>query len=279
MSAHLIRSRAVVYADLLQQVQAGHGLIELAQGDSGQKDLFRQTVPSWNKRNEVLLEQSFKGDSMMATTPSSTYGNFESLEALGRLHDPEVPLEAILNDVTVKSRRLSDIASQLDLYPEADGLVADESGEAPSGGPETIFIIHGRDDGKRMKLELFCHRHTKAVPVVLKDQTNSGRTVIEKLEDHLGSSASFAVVILSGDDEGRLRGSNETSPRARQNVVLELGYAMAALGRSRVVVLVEPGVEIPSDISGLVWVEMDDHDAWEKRLMQELQAAGVGTNI
>lgn len=55
---------------------------------------------------------------------------------------------------------------------------------------------------------------------MLMEQPHQGGTIIEKLKEHLGTTAGFAVVIINGDDEGRLTGTSELQPRARQNVIL-----------------------------------------------------------
>jgi predicted nucleotide-binding protein len=87
------------------------------------------------------------------------------------------------------------------------------------------------------------------------------------------------VVLLTGDDEGRQRGAEqELQPRARQNVILELGFFVGALGRQRVVLLYEDGVELPSDISGVLYLPLDAAGAWKTRLGREMLEAGVRVN-
>lgn len=84
---------------------------------------------------------------------------------------------------------------------------------------------------------------------------------------------SFAVILLSPDDEGCKKGGTP-EPRARQNVLLELGYFMAHLGRENVCALMRRKVEIPSDFAGVVWESMDDSGGWKSALARELEAAG-----
>ena len=90
----------------------------------------------------------------------------------------------------------------------------------------------------------------------------------------------FAVVLLTPDDICRsAAGGGETKRRARQNVVLELGYFLGSLRRSRVCALYKGGVEIPSDYQGVLYVEMDDKGAWRTRVAQELTNAGLKINL
>ena len=102
----------------------------------------------------------------------------------------------------------------------------------------------------------------------MNEQANQNRTVIEKIEAH--GNVGFAVVLLTPDDEGAKKGE-PLQPRARQNVLLELGYFMAKLGRSKVCALMRGNVEIPSDFAGIIWTGYDDAAAWKPLLAKELE--------
>lgn len=83
-------------------------------------------------------------------------------------------------------------------------------------------------------------------------------------------------MILAGDDEGKLRtATTDAQPRARQNVIAELGYFVGLLGRGKVTVLYEPGVELPSDFGGVAYIELDPSDAWRSKLTDALFAMGL----
>ena len=75
---------------------------------------------------------------------------------------------------------------------------------------------------------------------------------------------------MGGPDQDHLQ------PRARQNVILELGYfiAMANFGRSKVVALVKGNLEIPSDYSGVLYIPFDDANNWRMALIGEMKSAG-----
>ena len=114
-------------------------------------------------------------------------------------------------------------------------------------------------------------------PIVLHEQANQGRTIIEKFEGH--ADVDFAIVLLTTDDIGYLRNRpEEMKPRARQNVIFELGYFVGRLGRARVCALYQNGVEIPSDYHGVLYVPMDPHGAWKRQLAKELRAVGFNVN-
>lgn len=117
----------------------------------------------------------------------------------------------------------------------------------------------------------FLEKTTGERPVVLHEQPDSGRTIIEKFEA-IAAEAGFAVVLLTADDLGRAKDASTDNRRARQNVVLELGFFIGRLGRSRVVALYEEGVELPSDLSGLLYTSLAGN--WHTSLAVELRSSG-----
>lgn len=140
-----------------------------------------------------------------------------------------------------------------------------------------VFIVHGHDEAARETVARFLER-LQVEPVILHEQADRGRTIIEKLE-HYGR-VGFAVVLLTPDDEGRkARSDDPLQPRARQNVLLELGFFVGLLGRERVCALHKGAVEIPSDYVGVVYVAFDDAGGWRLRLAKELKAAGFDIDM
>jgi len=142
----------------------------------------------------------------------------------------------------------------------------------------TVFVVHGHDEAALHETARFLE--TLGLPVaVLRELPDRGRTIIEKLVDH--SDVGFAVVLLTPDDRG---GSAEVSydkqeARARQNVVLELGFFLGTLGRERVCVLYRKGVAIPSDYAGVIFVELDSSGGWKWALAGNLYAAGLPVDL
>jgi predicted nucleotide-binding protein len=144
-------------------------------------------------------------------------------------------------------------------------------------GETEVFVVHGRNEAVKESVARFLeklHLH----PIILHEQPNKGRTIIEKFEGH--SDVGFAVVLLTPDDVGELASSTgEHPPRARQNVILELGYFLGKLGRARVCVLHMHGLEIPSDILGVLYVPYDADNGWRLKLAKELKAAGMPVDL
>ena len=133
-----------------------------------------------------------------------------------------------------------------------------------------VFVVHGHDEAAKEKMARFLSR-LDFEPIILHEQASGNRTVIEKIEAH--SDVGFAVVLLTPDDVGGAV-AGDTKPRARQNVILELGYFVGKLGRSRVAVFKQGDVEVPSDFGGVVYIQLDGAGAWQQALGKELKEAG-----
>lgn len=150
-----------------------------------------------------------------------------------------------------------------------------DTNEAPAAAANPalarrVFVVHGHDEAAKQAVARFLEK-IKFEPIILHEKISQGRTVIEKIEAH--SDVSFAVVLLTPDDEGCAKGG-VPEPRARQNVLLELGYFIGRLTRGRVLALKSGKLEIPSDFAGVVWEAMDSAGAWQRTLCKELEALG-----
>jgi predicted nucleotide-binding protein len=118
-------------------------------------------------------------------------------------------------------------------------------------GTKKIFISHGHDELLKLKLKDFIVYRFKLSPMVLSEQPSQGLTIVEKLEK-VSEQCSFALVLMTKDDEQKDGGI-----RARQNVVHEIGFFQGKYGRRNVVLLAEKGVEVFTNISGIVRIEFD----------------------
>ena len=133
---------------------------------------------------------------------------------------------------------------------------------------DRVFIVHGHDgELKHAVARIIEKQGIKAV--ILSEQANRGKTIIEKLEGN--SDVGGAVCLFTSDDDGKEKRDAKLKPRARQNVVLEAGYFMGLLGRDHVVLLADDGIEMPSDLSGVVYTATSN---WQVELLKELKAMG-----
>ncbi len=169
---------------------------------------------------------------------------------------------------------LESMVEEIEEYWEEDepSSRSSNSGVKTPKSTNKVFVIHGRDDGTKQTVARFLER-LSLKPVILHEQPNEGRTIIEKFEDY--ADVGFAVVLLTPDDVGSLKDEEQNSkPRARQNVIFEFGYFIGKLDRKRVCALVKGDVEKPSDYDGVLYIPLDDFGGWEKKLIKELKSAG-----
>lgn len=138
-----------------------------------------------------------------------------------------------------------------------------------------IFIVHGHDDSAKYEVARFVEK-IGLNAIILHEQINSGKTIIEKIEQY--TNVVFSLVLLTPDD---LMVDSKSLPikRARQNVIFELGYLMAKLGRQRICALVKDNVEIPSDISGVVYIPYDKDGAWKIKVAKEMKAVNINIDF
>jgi predicted nucleotide-binding protein len=135
---------------------------------------------------------------------------------------------------------------------------------------QKIFLVHGHDQAPLNAIARFLEK-IELKPIILHERPNQGKTIIEKFEAN--SDVGFAIVILTPDDVGGLT-ADKIQPRARQNVILELGYFTGKLGRKNVCALKCGELELPSDVIGVAWTNFDNQGGWKADLAKELKAAG-----
>lgn len=140
-----------------------------------------------------------------------------------------------------------------------------------------VFIVHGHDDLAKTEVARFIEKlNLKAI--ILHEQASSGNTIIEKIEEY--SNVGFGIVLYTPCDIGAKKGDEKNlKQRARQNVVFEHGYLMGKIGRRNVCALVKSNVETPNDISGIVYVPMDDHKAWQVAVAKEMRNSGYDIDM
>ncbi len=135
----------------------------------------------------------------------------------------------------------------------------------------SVFIVHGHDTEVKERTARFVEKiGLKAI--ILHEQANRGRTIIEKIESY--SNVGFAIVLYTSDDLGKVKSKLEDEPlkpRPRQNVIFEHGYLMGKIGRENVIPLVADSMELPNDISGMVYISDKN---WQLDIAKEMKDAG-----
>lgn len=142
-----------------------------------------------------------------------------------------------------------------------------------------VFVVHGHDEKSREQLELILHK-LGLDPFVLQNTGGAGLTIIEALEQEIGPNSAevkFGIVLLTPDDFGYSKsdGADKAQPRARQNVVLEMGMLLSSIGRKNVAILKKGHVDVPSDAQGILYLGYNDHvKEVVPRLVDRLTHAG-----
>lgn len=165
--------------------------------------------------------------------------------------------------------RIADTTPEVQVVTSLKNPVANNS--------KRVFIVHGHDNLSKETVARHLSK-LKLDPIILHEQVNQGKTIIEKFEAN--SDVCFAVVLITPDDVGYpTNNPNKFKSRARQNVILELGFFMGKLGRNKVCVLHKGDVEFPSDYSGIVYIPLDEAGAWKFLVAREMKSAGLDIDL
>jgi predicted nucleotide-binding protein len=265
-----------VRAQIEKAKQEGESLLSAAPTQQSDISDFRARYLSWESRTAAVLEASFTVSGFMTSSPKDEFtGTAISLLDL-KIAATTIPLERlpeVISDIREKIRVLDAIDDRLDVYQPIPSHQKDSS---PDLANAPIFLVHGRDLARRETVRRFLETVTDRAVVVLAEQPNRGQDVLGKLLSH-AQQAAFAVVLLTADDIGGLNGG-ELSPRARQNVVFELGLFIGLLGRDKVAALNESTVELPTDFSGVAYIPVNG-ESWAMELARELKAAGIEVSL
>jgi len=265
--------RAIAHQKIQEQIDKGWQLRKLQINNSVALDEAHLERSKWAKYNSELLLRLFDNSTMV-----DEYNRF-----LGGVisMSPTFPqlLHDFQKDIDESINRLEAIRDRLDLIPEPKNteVSTTPSQASPKSVGQDVFLVHGHDEASKEAASRFIEKLGFKV-VILHEQPNGGRTIIEKFEDN--SNVGFAIILLTPDDIGAMRDKpTDGKPRARQNVILELGYFIAKLGRERVCALYKEEVELPSDIYGLLYVPLDTAGAWLLSLAKEMKHAGFPVDM
>lgn len=137
---------------------------------------------------------------------------------------------------------------------------------------DKVFVVHGHDGELKESVARIIEKQGIEA-IILSEKANQGRTIIEKFEDY--SDVGGAICLFTADDVGNVKTATDYNPRARQNVVFETGFFMGKLGRDHIVILADKSVEMPSDLSGVLYT---DAASWQFELIRELNAMGYAVD-
>ena len=216
---------------------------------------------------ELYLQITGRYDSLIKDFGHGLYSYFSEQH----FYDPNISISTVVHNLKLLLQKM--ISYQSQKYTEQKS----SRKEVQEILSNKIFIVHGHDEAAK---ETMARTLQKAgfEAIILHEQASSGNTIIEKIERF--SDVPFAVVLYTECDLGRAKEKEcgDERYRARQNVVFEHGYLIGRLGRERVCALVKGNVETPGDISGVVYILMDDAGAWKYELAKEMRDAGLSVD-
>lgn len=237
--------------------------------ESSKEDFSR-----WNSYNGEMLNRLFSTPKFAEEYSSS--GRVMVISWAGKSR------EEMLRDhktaIWKKIHCLESICDRLELIPLASGVPVATRAGSNRERTNKVFVVHGHDDAARESVARFLER-LGLEAVILHEQASGGRTIIEKLEHY--SDVDFALVLLTPDDVGGVKTATPQNlrPRARQNVVMELGLFLGKLGRAHVCALHKGDVELPTDYLGVVYVPLDQGGGWRLHVAKELKNSGFNVDM
>lgn len=264
------------------RIIAGERLNTQHISSSAELKRIRQDKKVWHDFNIEMLRQMFDNNKLAEEYADTgiVFG------IIGGDYDLSEDIERFHNEVEKYLVKLRSILERIPLFQESSNPHESQIlHQMPMRQTLTkVFIVHGHD-GELKQSAARLLQLLDLEPIILAEQPDGGKTIIEKFEAH--SDVWFAVVLLTPDDVGasKLDFQNDDKDklhgRARQNVILELGYFIGKLGRANVCVLHKGDIELPSDVLGILYTPVDTGEGWRLKLGRELKVAGntVGINI
>lgn len=234
------------------------------------EDIF-ESIPHINKYVIELKKSKFKDNPTQRAFDVAWKGTAEIDKYKKAIKDTHSLIESVYDKVKEWDDDIS-----VNIQTAKNEKPTDITINVLNDKPKTkVFIVHGHDELAISQVSEVL-RKLNLEPIVLRDQISRSDTVIEKIE-RLSSDIGFGIILYTACDLGG-KDSNSLEPRARQNVLLEHGYLMAKIGRENTLALKKGHIETPSDIQGLVYTPMDEHKAWQYKLVDELKASGYNVS-
>ena len=270
----LIVSLSEAQARISEQIEKGRRLLELSIRNEVELKQARNEESKWSDYNIELLRRIVDTDDLVSDYLPGFLGVVPSRRVPFTAH-----VQGFFSDVEGSISRLESILERLPLMepPALAQPMEAQPVDTRSEVSRRVFVVHGHDEEAKQSVAR-CLEKLELEPIILHEQPSQGRTIIEKFEDY--SDVGFAVVLLTPDDMGAAKDEiDNLRPRARQNVVFELGFFVGKLGRQRVCALHKGEVEIPSDFAGVLWVPMNPGGAWRFTLGREMKAIRLDVDL
>lgn len=265
------------FKDVLEtRIQIAEEILNRQIHSSPQLEEAKQNYYDWDDYNSELLKQNFNNEYNEYKTDYDRVNLLVVTLLAGNSQRDE--LKELKVNVQNKINNLKQLVAKVELIKSEvpEKVFSQVAVTSDNFENNNVFIVHGHSNEVKINVARTLEK-LGLNPIILHEQANSGKTIIEKFEEH--SNVGFAIVLLTADDLGKANKDENLKARARQNVILELGYFIGKLGRNRVSPLYTKDVELPSDLYGLLYVEIDSSEHWKISLSKELKAAGYDIDV
>ena len=261
----ILNKRIILGKDLLNRQ-----ITQTDQLEKLEKDFYK-----WNDYNSEYLKQSFNNENSEYKYSYDHINDWVG-NIYGGSKTPQEKYQNLRKSIINKIDNIEKLVDKTDLLKSeiSDQTIIVESKFA-TDNIENIFIVHGHNVAVQQSVARVIEK-LGLKPIILHEQPNIGKTIIEKFEKH--SDVGFAIILMTDDDNGKSKDEIDLKSRARQNVILELGYFIGKLGRERILPLHSESVELPSDIHGLLYIPIDKADNWKFAIVKELKAVGYNVD-
>ena len=268
---HLLIPREDARRRIKAQIERGDALLRVNLAWSVPEHL-NVTKRRWVAYTSTLLNAIFDHE-------ASSIG-FNNAGVHTKPNDALLEASNFRHEVKEKVLNLTLIFDSLEFIPELPALLPSTTPTTPAvilTPSHKIFVVHGHDEAAKHSVARFIEK-LGLTAIILDEQTTNGKLILEQFERH-AKEVGFAVVLMTPDDVGYPVGKPKAKkPRARQNVIYELGYFAGRIGREKVCAL-SKGVEMPSDLDGLLYVKMESDDGWQFKLAKEMHSAGIPVDM
>lgn len=250
------------YAQMITEVLLDNGMTVDCVGTA------QDVLSKYNKRyRAVILDSMLPNDpALSGFSERETQGGFRSGLCVARkLRQTEPSIRLLIISANPSGTGVAEwcAKSNVPCISKADGEGAllgalERIGIASDKQTPRSFVVHGHDEVALGELKQYiCTTLRWQAPIVLREQPSAGKTIIEKFEDN-SHRADCVFVLLTPDDAPAVGNDKEAKRRSRQNVIFELGFFYGKLGRrsGRIFLLYKGKVDLPSDIHGIVWIDI-----------------------
>ena len=259
-------------SQISDRIDIGEKLFQKEINTPDELDKLQSDYRFWNDYNSEYLQQTFDIPKNEYARNYSQAG-FSFIGQLGEVQGN--PVKTKKNLIAYKLDNLKSLAVKSNLLKSSEKNVSVKAEKVTKLNMSQVFIVHGHDDLAKSETARFIQK-LGFEPIILHEQASSGQTIIEKIESY--SNVGFGIVLYTPCDLGSKKGEElNLKSRARQNVVFEHGYLIGKIGRKNVCALVKDKIEIPNDISGVVYIPMEND--WKLHLAKELRNSGYKVNM